>query len=195
MFFVYGFIYTTIFLILYNIIKMKCVKELSTFIVLLHCLLLLFSVYPIFSTTKWNEDFWIVCAASELLLVLFTIIIFRLDYRNLRIYEALNRSKMITLFIGTYSILRRLEIEEMLKRLESLFTTDEKYKVPYNIVIIGKNNNHKEKVDFKFIFWNQEDYNKFIGSNKDLVIEEYARKRYGIYLATSIDVKTKILNK
>lgn len=182
----YGSVCAVVFWLLYYLIKMTCIKRLSGFIVFLHVFFVVCSVYPVISAKSWNEDFWIVFATSELCLLIFTFTGYRLDLKNRRLYEILNRNKMITLFSGTYSIPRQVGTEKISEKLELLFPTNDKYRVPYNMVVISMNGNNKGKMGLHFIFWNADDYNKFIASNKYLVIEECKKKKYGIYLAASI---------
>ena len=160
-------------------------KQIS-FVIISHCFLLFYCVYPIFSTEVWDTNTAGVIWGSEVAFLLFTFTIFRQDLRRRKIYETLTKNRMITLFVGPYSNLKQEGIEKISDKLEYLVAVSVKYKDPHNIVIINCEGNGVERIKLTFIFWNELDYNNFITSNRNMLIDSCENLRFGILVGTSI---------
>ena len=111
-------------------------KQIS-FVIISHCFLLFYCVYPIFSTEVWDTNMVGVIWGSEVAFLLFTFTIFRQDLRRRKIYKILRNNRMITLFSGPSSNLKQEVIERISDKLESLVAISDKYKDAHNIVVIN----------------------------------------------------------
>lgn len=187
MFFIYGVVTTFVYLLVYYIVKIKCIAKLRALIIFTNIVLILFSIYPILSKKEWNSRFWIVCVTNELLIIIFSLTIFRHDYKRKSIYEIINKNQLITIIGGRPFDFRKIKIEEAEKKLKSLFWISDKYIVPYNIVVMGNKGKCRNRIEFTFVFWKMIDFNRFVQSNPSLAIEEISRSKSGICAKTVID--------
>ena len=175
--FKYELLVVLLFSIIYNQIKIRNVKILRSFLIIIHSLLIVLSIYPILFHSDWNEDLWICCVTGEIVLIFFTIIFYPYDLRANGIYEAINSNNMIT-FLGPMPFTKKgINLEEINNLFNLIFSCGKEYRIPSNIVIIGSYANNI--INLTFIFWRKDDYDIFINNTIDLkaqqVVTEYKR--------------------
>jgi len=156
--------------------------------VILHSILVILIVYPIFSESNWNGDIWLISVVSEVMLIGYTFTIHKKNMQMKKIYTVLGNSQFMVLFLAKYYGLTEIQINKIAKELEKLFYRECKFNTNGNMVIIGNDKTNRDIWNCTFSFINLEDFNEFGKLKEDLLFEDVKYCKNGAYFTTKIKI-------